>query len=53
MDYPYVREFILKHTLSFLGDKITLTVETTEVPGEIQKKVSPETSRKGGYNFKA
>ena len=53
MNYPCVRDFILKHTLSFLGDTITLTVETTEVPEEIQRKVSPETSRKGGYNFKA
>ena len=53
MDYSCVRDFILKYTLSFLGDTITLTVETTEVPEEIQRKVSPETSRKGGYNLKA
>lgn len=49
--------FDQKHTLSFSGDTITLTVETTEVPEEIQRKVSQSENHKinikGGYKFKA
>ena len=53
LDYPSIREYIHKHTLSLSGDTITLTVETEEVPEEIKKRVSLKTSTKGGYNFKA
>jgi len=56
-EYPSIREYILKHTLSFSGETITLTVETTEVPEEIQRKVSQSENHKinikGGYKFKA
>jgi hypothetical protein len=37
-DYPYIRACILKHTLSFSGETITLTVETTEVPQGIKRR---------------
>ena len=52
-DYPGVREYILKNTLTFSGDTFTLTVETTDVPDEIRKRVPSTTSPKGSYNFKA
>lgn len=52
-DYPSVREYILKNTLTFSGDTFTLTVETTDVPDEIKKRVPSTTSPKGSYNFKA
>ena len=38
--YPSVREYILKHQLSFSGDTITLTVGTAEVPDKIQRRIS-------------
>ncbi len=56
-EYPFIREYILKHTLSFSGDTITLTVETTEVPEEILRKVlqseNHKINTKGSYKFKA
>lgn len=39
-DYPHIREYILKHQLSFSGDTITLTVGTAAVPEKIQRRVS-------------
>ncbi len=53
MEYPGIREYILKNTLTFLGDTFTLTVETTDVPDEIKRRVPSTTSPKGSYNFKA
>jgi len=52
-DYPGVREYILKNTLTFSGDTFTLTVETADVPDEIRKREPSITSPKGSYNFKA
>ena len=39
-DYPHVREYILKHQLSFSGDAMTLTVATSSVPDKIQRRVT-------------
>ena len=39
-DYPHIREYILKHQLSFSGDAITLMVGTAPVPEKIQRRVS-------------
>jgi len=36
--YPNVREYILKHDLSFADDTITLTVGTAPVPETIQRR---------------
>ena len=38
-DYPHIREYILKHQLSFSGDAITLMVGTAPVPEKIQRRV--------------
>lgn len=45
--YPCIREFIHKHTLSFSGDMVTLTVKTEKLPEEIKRRVPLETSPKG------
>ena len=37
--YPQVREYILTHQLSFVDNKVTLSVGTTPVPEEIQRRV--------------
>jgi hypothetical protein len=37
--YPHVREYILTHQLSFVDDKVTLTVGTAPVPETIQRRV--------------
>src|SRR6266446_1462195 len=36
--YPQVREYILTHQLSFVDDKVTLTVGTAPVPEHIQSR---------------
>jgi hypothetical protein len=36
--YPNVREYILKHDLSFAGDTITLTVGTAPVPETMERR---------------
>jgi hypothetical protein len=36
--YPQVREYILSHQLSFVDDKVTLTVGTAPVPETIQRR---------------
>ena len=36
--YPQVREYILTHQLSFVNDKVTLTVGTAPVPETIQRR---------------
>ena len=36
--YPQVREYILTHQLSFVDDKVTLTVGTAPVPETIQRR---------------
>jgi hypothetical protein len=36
--YPQVREYILSHQLSFVDNKVTLTVSTTPVPEHIQRR---------------
>jgi hypothetical protein len=36
--YPQVREYILTHQLSFVDDKVTLTVGTAPVPEHIQRR---------------
>ena len=36
--YPQVREYILTHQLSFVDDKVTLTVGTAPVPKTIQRR---------------
>jgi hypothetical protein len=38
--YPQVREYILTHQLSFVDDKVTLTVGTAPVPETIQRRSS-------------
>jgi len=38
--YPHVREYILKHDLSFVNDRVTLTVGTAPVPATIQRRSS-------------
>ena len=37
--YPHVREYILKHDLSLVNDKVTLSVGTAPVPETIQRRV--------------
>ena len=37
-DYPYIRFIILKHTPSFLGETLTLTIEASEAPERTKKK---------------
>jgi hypothetical protein len=37
--YPHVREYILTHQLSFVDNKVTLTVGTAPVPETIQRRV--------------
>ena len=34
-DYPNIKELIIKHYLSFEGDKLTLSVDTINIPKEI------------------
>jgi hypothetical protein len=36
--YPHVREYILKHDLSVVGNRVTLTVGTAPVPENIQRR---------------
>jgi hypothetical protein len=36
--YPHVREYILTHQLSLVGDKVTLSVGTAPVPEKIQRR---------------
>jgi hypothetical protein len=36
--YPQVREYILTHQLSFVDNKVTLTVGTAPVPEKIQRR---------------
>ena len=36
--YPHVREYILKHDLSLVGNRVTLTVGTAPVPETIQRR---------------
>src|SRR5439155_16105142 len=36
--YPQVREYILTHQLSFVDDKVTLSVGTAPVPETIQRR---------------
>jgi len=36
--YPQVREYILTHQLSFVDDKVTLSVGTAPVPDTIQRR---------------
>jgi hypothetical protein len=36
--YPHVREYILTHQLSFVDNKVTLTVGTAPVPETIQRR---------------
>jgi hypothetical protein len=36
--YPQVREYILTHQLSFVNNKVTLSVGTTPVPETIQRR---------------
>jgi hypothetical protein len=36
--YPHVREYILKHDLSLVGNRVTLTVGTAPVPENIQRR---------------
>ena len=36
--YPQVREYILTHQLSFVYDKVTLSVGTAPVPEKIQRR---------------
>jgi hypothetical protein len=36
--YPHVREYILKHDLSLVGNRVTLTVGTAPVPEHIQRR---------------
>jgi len=38
--YPQVREYILTHQLSFVDNKVTLTVGTAPVPEKIQRRSS-------------
>jgi hypothetical protein len=38
--YPQVREYILTHQLSFIDNKVTLTVGTAPVPETIQRRSS-------------
>ena len=38
--YPQVREYILTHQLSFVDDKVTLSVGTAPVPEKIQRRSS-------------
>jgi hypothetical protein len=38
--YPQVREYILSHQLSFVDNKVTLTVGTAPVPENIQRRSS-------------
>jgi hypothetical protein len=38
--YPHVREYILTHQLSFVDNKVTLTVGTAPVPENIQRRSS-------------
>ena len=38
--YPQVREYILTHQLSFVDNKVTLTVGTAPVPEQIQRRSS-------------
>src|SRR6266566_1984709 len=38
--YPQVREYILTHQLSFVDNKVTLTVGTAPVPETIQRRSS-------------
>jgi len=38
--YPHIREYILRHHLSFSGDTVTLIVETSTVPEKIQRRIS-------------
>src|SRR5262249_21484958 len=37
--YPQVREYILTHELSFVDNKVTLSVGTAPVPENIQRRV--------------
>ena len=37
--YPQVREYILSHQLSFVDNKVTLSVGTAPVPATIQRRV--------------
>ena len=36
--YPQVREYILSHQLSFVDNKVTLTVSTAPVPETIKRR---------------
>ena len=36
--YPHVREYILTHQLSFVDDKVTLSVGTAPIPETIQRR---------------
>jgi hypothetical protein len=36
--YPQVREYILTHQLSFVGNTVTLSVGTAPVPAHIQRR---------------
>jgi hypothetical protein len=36
--YPQVREYILTHQLSFVDNRVTLTVSTAPVPETIQRR---------------
>ena len=36
--YPHVREYILTHQLSFVDNKVTLSVGTAPVPEKIQRR---------------
>ena len=36
--YPQVREYILTHTLSFVDNRVTLSVGTAPVPESIQRR---------------
>ena len=38
--YPHVREYILKHDLSLVGNRVTLTVGTAPVPETIRRRSS-------------
>src|SRR2546426_7040559 len=38
--YPHVREYILTHQLSFVDNKVTLSVGTAPVPEKIQRRSS-------------
>ena len=37
--YPNVREYILNHSLSFMGKNMTLVTATAPISGEIKRKV--------------